>query len=126
MPVSLNALFEERWKKIAWVAGAIIAMGGVAKVWTDYDLWYPASVQHVRERIADRISPISPILRDLQLELAEGKLASVNDLLLKWQRELATTTGAKELIAQHIHQLEDQRSQLQLQIKTLREIKDKR
>jgi len=65
------------------------------------------------------------VVRDLQMEAAEGKLSANRDAYVKWEVELRKTKDpvSRELIMKQMQNLEATRGGLEQQLKTLRDIR---
>jgi hypothetical protein len=68
------------------------------------------------------------VVRDLQIEAAEGKLANNRDSYVKWEIELRKTRdpSSREIIQRQMRELELTRGGLEQQLRTLRELRNKR
>jgi hypothetical protein len=108
------------------------AMGTAAATWDRFGWWKPASVQYVDGR-AENIIQLAQnaakenqsILRDLQVEAAEGKRDATSNDIAKWQLELSKAhddTG-KSLIQQQINTLNATKQKLESQIGTLNRLR---
>jgi hypothetical protein len=69
----------------------------------------------------------SAVVRDLQIEAAEGKLAANRDSYIKWEIELRKTKdpSSREIIQKQMRELEATRGGLEQQLRTLRELRTK-
>ena len=87
--------------------------------------WTRDLVKTVEDKIDTQDHKTSSILRDIQVDTANGKLASTVNDIKKWQLELkkATDQNSVDLITQQIEALEDTKSKLDTQLKVLNKIK---
>jgi len=117
--------FVAWWKTTSWSVKivfpftVIISVGAAIKTWVDYDLWRPASIQFVK----GETKVLKPTLRDIQIELAQGKLEQTEELLFKWNKELLENRGDLSLIRSRIKELENTKTQLKEQLLTLKGLK---
>lgn len=120
-----NNGFVEWWKTTSWAVkvvfpfSLIVSAGAAVKTWLDYDFWRPASVQYVNTET----KILKPTLRDIQIEMAQGKIEQTDELLFKWNKELLEGRGDKALIKSRIKELEATKEQLKEQISTLKALK---
>lgn len=116
----------EKWQKISltnkilFPFSFVVGLGAAIKTWIDYDLWQPASVQYVKTET----KPIKPAIRDIQIELNEGKLEQIDELIFKWGREMKNKkNGDLELIRGRIQELERNKENYKRNIEDLRKQK---
>jgi hypothetical protein len=84
-----------------------------------------AKVGAVDAKVGSIGSENQGILRDVQIDIANGKLTASNNNIAKWQFELgkATTPLEKQLIAKSLQDEQDTKSRLESQLKTLKTVK---
>ena len=114
---------------VSLLAGTIVA---VAKALPVVEPYAPAHRAYVREQHDDTVQIAQSaakenqaILRDLQVEAAEGKLAATTNDLAKWNLELnkAADESTKDIIRRQINTLEATKRKLEAQINTLNRIR---
>lgn len=121
----MNA-FRKWWNETSWTLKIvfpftlIVSVGAAIKTWIDFDLWRPASIQYVKKETGQ----LKPTLRDIQIDLAIGKLAQIEELLFKWKQELEKGAGDSSLIRSRIRELENTRAALNSQIETIKKLKE--
>jgi len=143
MPLISDGVVGTLWSTGArkFVTSAVAAIGvlagtitGVHSAWPIVDEWVPTSHGYARElhkdvvRIAEEYSnKNAAILRDVQIEQAEGKQEAVSSELFKWQIELNKTAdeNVKPLIQEQIRRLNTTKDRLDAQIRTLNAVKQK-
>ena len=116
------------WKQTSWfikaatgVLAFLTATGAAAKTWIEFDFFVPASRQWVVAQVDDTRAP----LRDLQIDIAQGKRDQAADSLTKWGIELNKTQDptTKRLIQGQVDELQSTIDKLNSQIQTLRILK---
>lgn len=122
-----------RLGKIAGVVGAITAaIIGVATAWPLIEPYVAAHrgyVRHVAAEIGDKNELAQhqnrKVIRDLQIEQADGKRDQIEEAIFKWEIELAKITDeqARFLINSRIRELQNTKSKLENQIETLNKAK---
>lgn len=133
----LHAWVLKRVRRIMWVSGVVAAIsGGIvggAKAWPLVEPYFLAHRGYVRDyttQISDKANAGQEdsrrVIRDLQIEQAEGKRDQADDSLLKWRVELGKASDAQtvQLIAKQITTLETMKSKLVNQIQTLNAVRD--
>lgn len=116
---------ETSWgQKVLWPGMFITGLAAILNFWIAWDLPIPASIQFVNGKIKTEVHPVKPVLRDIQIELAEGKLAQIEELIFKWNKELVENRGDSGLLRTRIHELERTKKALEQQLVTLNRIKD--
>ena len=115
----------EWWKQTSWfikaatgVLAFLTATGAAAKTWVEFDFFVPASQRFVLAQVESVQSPI----RDLQIDIAQGKRDQAADSLTKWGIELNKTNDptTKRLIQGQVDELQSTIDKLNSQIQTLR------
>lgn len=122
-------------KTIGLIAPLVVILGGIVPAvtglgWLDKatDPWHPAlhwwvyeQVDKVDQKVQGLGSQNQGILRDLQIDTANGKLSSTNNDIKKWQLELskAQEEDSKELITKQIDALQTTKAKLEAQLNTL-------
>lgn len=122
----------QRIRKIAWAAGIVATISGgivgYAKAWPEIEPWWWASrgfvysqVDSARSQFKQAQDSTAAILRDLQIEQAEGKRDAAKEAKAKWGVELNKTADpiTREMIDRHINELEASVGKLDSQIRTL-------
>ena len=143
MPVFTDGIAGTLWstgtrKAITSTAAAIAAVAGaitgVNAAWPMVEPLLPAHRAYARdlsghvEKIAESYANKNAIiLRDVQVEQAEGKRDAVDGEIFKWTIELnkASDESVKPLISEQIRRLSVAKDKLNDQIKTLNAIKQK-
>jgi hypothetical protein len=79
-----------------------------------------------RQRVAEAQS-IRNLQRDVQIDLANGKLEQTKNEIAKWQLEGLKTQDptTKQLVNEHVHALDSIKRSLEDQINTLRDLRSK-
>lgn len=119
--------FIKWWNTTSWSVKVvfpftfIVAIGGAIKTWHDYELWTPASTTYVKTEI----NRIEPILIEIQVQLYEGKLEQVEELIFRWNKELTDGRGNPELIRSRIKELENNHITYRRKLDVLRKIREK-
>lgn len=118
-----------RFGKIAGVVGAFTgAIVGGAAAWTivePYMIAHRGYVRFVTMQFADKSDAAQNqsrrVIRDLQVEQADGKRDAAEEAIFKWGLELskATDEQAKQLITARIRELQNTKQKLDNQIDTL-------
>ena len=105
---------------LSLLAGTIVAVSKAAPVAEPY---FPAHRAYVREQVAEEKT--MQILRDLQVENAEGKLAVTTNDIAKWSLEYAKSAdeSTKDIIRRQINTLDAMRHKLEAQINVLNRIR---
>ena len=116
---------------LAAIFGFITAF---ASAWPNMEPLMPAHRAYARD-LTDHVEKVAEtyanknaaILRDVQIEQAEGKRDAVNGEIFKWTIELNKTAdeNVKPLISEQIRRLSGAKDKLDDQIKTLNAIKQK-
>ena len=118
-------VFNGKTKMVLWVAGAVVTITGAVVGFNNMvpivEPYMPATHMYVR----DLTDSTSHILRDIQVEQAQGKIDATNDAVVKWKLERSKTQDpvTQNMIDQHIHDLGNLSERLADQLKTLKEIK---
>lgn len=114
---------------ITLVASCITAVAAAAPVVEPYIAAHRGYVRDVAS-IVDSKTKLAQaesqrVIRDLQVEQAEGKRDQTEESMFKWSRELekATDEQAKQLIRERIRDLANTKSRLESQIRTLNEVR---
>ena len=111
---------------IATVTAAIIGLHNVEPI---IDPWMPATRGYVSETItgfksliASEQTTTNSILRDIQVEQAEGKLDATRDAIAKAQIEKAKTSdaGTLSILDQHLKNLIATQARLEEQLRSLK------
>lgn len=106
---------------ISLLAGTIIAVASAIPVVEPYA---PAHRLYVREQVAEEKT--TRILRDLQIEQAEGKRDAVRDKLYQWQDKLteATDPEKKAFYRERVRETKDTQIKLEEQLRVLRTLRN--
>ena len=125
-------------KTITSIAAVVVAITGmitgVHAAWPIVEPLLPAHrayardlTEHVTQVAETYANKNAAILRDVQIEQAEGKQEAVSSELFKWQLELSKTAdeNIKPLIQEQIRRLNNTKEKLNDQIKTLNAVKQK-
>jgi hypothetical protein len=112
----------------ALVAGVATAITAVPPAWSALGLPEFASKSFVDGRIEPfKIAEgdTQNILRELQIEVAEGKKERADDSISSWRLQLdrAGDAESRSIIERQIQELQDTKAKLDEQIKTLRSLK---
>lgn len=126
----------KRLRKIIWVSGVVAAISagivGGARAWPILEPFWFAHRGYVRDYTmlaSDKTnaaqSDSRKIIRDLQVESAEGKRDQTEDSILKWKIELAKASDVQtiQMISKQISTLENTKSKLVNQIDTLNAVR---
>ncbi len=132
MPISTILWGSGLRKAITSTAGLIAAIAAaitaVPPAWSALGLPEFASKTFVDARIEPikvAQADTQKILRDLQIDVAEGKKERTDDSIANWKLQLGRATDAQDrsMIERHLQELEDTRTKLEDQIKTLRSLR---
>jgi septal ring factor EnvC (AmiA/AmiB activator) len=112
----------------ALIAGVATAITAVPPAWSALGLPEIASKSFVDGRIEPvkvAESDTQSILRELQIEVAEGKKERTEDSISRWQlqHDRAEDTEGRSIIERQLQELQDTKTRLDDQIKTLRSLK---
>ena len=124
------------WGKVGVVTGVVVGLSGsvtgVRAAWPVVKMWMPAPIVYVdgsieeaegRIRMAQQTN--TSILRDLQLETAEGKKESAAQNKAKWQveRSKIQDPATLGLIDQQLNELDKTISRINSQIRVIEKLK---
>jgi predicted negative regulator of RcsB-dependent stress response len=122
-------------RKSCTVLAAIFGLiAAFASAWPVMEPFIPAHrayardlTEHVEKVAENYATKNAAILRDVQIEQAEGKRDAVASELFKWQVELNKTSdeNIKPMVQEQIRRLNNIQDKLNDQIKTLNAIKQK-
>lgn len=131
-------IFNGKTKMILWAAGAVVtitgAVVGINNALPVLEPYAPATHSFTREltdgldkRLSMAQSSTDYILRDIQLEQAQGKSDANADSIVKWKLERAKSQDpvTQSMIDTHIHDLGVLADRLDSQVKTLKDLKAK-
>lgn len=124
------------WGKVTAVTGIVIGLtgsvGGIRATWPVLRLALPALVFYVDTTLEDARGEFKntqnttlSVLRDMQIEQAEGKRDAAKEAKAKWSVELGKTKDSvsRDMIERHINDLDATAGKLDGQIKTLNRLR---
>lgn len=141
-----SVVTEERGRSgPSWTIGGIIAaiatacgvLIGMSGAWHVIEPVTPAFRGYVRDYADEGVKPLrtdtqetKKVLRDLQVESAEGKLSATEDALAKWElerqkleRQKGVPPSSVELIEKQKRELSSSKGKIEDQIRVLRSLK---
>lgn len=125
----LLAYLKTRWKLftfgLAGVATVFTSVGAISKNWDAVEPSFISTRGFVRDSIKVAQQTQTGILRDLQIESAEGKRSQASNAVANWKLEKLKTKDpvTQSLIDQQIINQEAEVDRLSQQLKTLNRLK---
>lgn len=127
----LAGYLKSRWKMftgvLAGVAILFTSVGAISKNWDAVEPNFLTTRGFVRDlvRTAQAQNSVLPVIRDLQIESAEGKRSQANNAAANWKLERSKTQDpvTQRLIDQQISNQEAEVERLTEQLRTLNRLK---
>lgn len=133
-----DPIFNGKTKMVLWIAGAVVtvtgAVVGINNALPVLEPYAPATHSFTREltdgldkRLTQAQNNTAYILRDIQIEQAQGKIDATSDAVVKWKLERSKTQDpvTQSMIDSHVNDLGAQAQRLHEQLKVLQQIKAK-
>jgi hypothetical protein len=130
MPIK-DLIWGNKYKKaitgitaiVIGITSSIIGVHNAAPVvepwWFAHRLYVRDTSTSIKQELEKKETETLKAVNELQLDFARGKRDEAENNIAKWQNELSKPDSNKDLVGQQLRSLQDTKSELERQIRTL-------